>query len=121
MSPARSSTHITVMPAAGLAGRVLTVGRVRAWCESRSRSTDLESRCQVRVPAGACVFLRCCQAVRVPGYGSSVGACATARKPLASLGLGLTAALRVRSVALLAPGAALSDTQPAPTGRRRTR
>ena len=120
MNPARSSTHITVIPAAGLGGRVLTAGRLRAWCGSCSESTDLEFR-QVRVPAGACVFLRGCQAVRVTGYGSSVGACATARKPLASLGLDLTAALRVHSAALLAPGAALSDTQPAPTGRRRTR
>jgi single-strand DNA-binding protein len=34
----------------------------------------------------------------VAGFGCSVGACGTARKPLAALGLGLTAALRVRAV-----------------------
>jgi single-strand DNA-binding protein len=46
-----------------------------------------------------------------------VGACGTARKPLASLGLGLTAALRVRSAAPLAPVAALSDTPTRPEKR----
>ena len=46
-----------------------------------------------------------------------VGACGIARTPLASLGLGLTAALRVRLIPTLAPLAALLGTQPAP-GKR---
>jgi hypothetical protein len=52
--------------------------------------------------------------------GLSVGAWATARKPLALLGLGLTSALRVRSAALLAPFVAFVSHQPAREGRRRT-
>src|SRR3954447_8328360 len=39
---------------------------------------------------------------RVAVWGCSVGACGTARKPLAALGLGLTAALRVRAVRAVA-------------------
>jgi single-strand DNA-binding protein len=53
----------------------------------------------------------------VSAVGCMVGACGTARKPLASLGLGLTAALRVRSAAPLAPVAALSDTPTRPEKR----
>src|SRR5215218_7644209 len=47
--------------------------------------------------AGVSVSPRSSRAVRVAGCGCSVGACGTARKPLAALGLGLAAALRVRS------------------------
>ena len=44
---------------------------------------------------------------RVAVCGCSVGACGTARKPLASLGLGLTAALRVRAVPAVGAGSCL--------------
>jgi hypothetical protein len=56
---------------------------------------------------------RCCSGsvVCLPSAAWSAPAPA-ARKPLASLGLGRSAALRVRCAALLAPVAALSDTQP---------
>jgi hypothetical protein len=59
-------------------------------------------------------------AARVAACGCSVGARGTERKPLASLGLGLTAALRVRSVRVVAPVAAWSATRSARRGRRRT-
>src|SRR4051794_1579419 len=52
----------------------------------------------VSVGVGASGVLRVCAAGRVAGCGCSVGACGTARKPLAALGLGLAAALRVRAV-----------------------
>jgi single-strand DNA-binding protein len=43
----------------------------------------------------------------VAAYGCRVGACGAARKPLASLGLGLTAALRVRSAPAVGAGCRL--------------
>ena len=73
------------------------------------------------VPAQASVSSATAYAGCVTAIGCIVGACGTARKPLASLGLGLAAALRVHSVPPLAQVAALSDTQPAPSsGARRT-
>ena len=61
-------------------------------------------------------------AERVASCGCSVGACGTERKPLASLGLGLTAALRVRSVRVGGAGCRLvSHTTRPEQGRRRTR
>jgi hypothetical protein len=47
---------------------------------------------------------RCSVAGRVAGCGCSVGACGSARKPLAALGLGLTAALRVRFARVVGAG-----------------
>jgi hypothetical protein len=70
---------------------------------------------------GRACGLRVSLAVRVAACGCSVGARGTERKPLASLGLGLTAALRVRSVRVVAPVAAWTAKRPARTGRRRTR
>src|SRR5215211_6162549 len=58
-------------------------------------------------PAGVSVSLRACGAARVAVCGCMVGACGTARKPLASLGLGLTAALRVRAVRAVGAGSCL--------------
>src|SRR5215210_3296334 len=58
-------------------------------------------------PAGVSVSLRACGTVRVAVFGCMVGACGTARKPLASLGLGLTAALRVRAVPAVGAGSCL--------------
>src|SRR4051812_40620363 len=48
--------------------------------------------------------LRNARAGRVAVCGCSVGAGGTARKPLAALGLGLTAALRVRAVRAVGAG-----------------
>jgi hypothetical protein len=73
-----------------------------------------------RRPALACPRARRRRGVCLPSAACSAPAEA-ACKPLAALGLGLTAALRVHSAPPLAPGAALSDTRPAPTGARRTR
>src|SRR5215211_218554 len=58
-------------------------------------------------PASVSVSLRACGAARVAGCGCMVGACGTARKPLASLGLGLAAALRVRAVRAVGAGSRL--------------
>ena len=70
---------------------------------------------------GAC-GLRDSLAGRGSACGCSVGACGTQRKPLALLGLGLTAALRVRSVRVGAAGRRLvSPTTRPEQGRRRTR
>src|SRR4051795_10528669 len=48
--------------------------------------------------------LRFLEAVRLAAGGPSVGACGTARKPLAALGLGLRAALPVRSAPAVGAG-----------------
>jgi len=58
----------------------------------------------------------------VPAIGCIVGACGTARKPLASLGLGLTAALRVRSVPAVGAGSRLvrHTTRPEKRGKEDT-
>jgi hypothetical protein len=97
---------------------------------SRSAASGRAGRALGRTPSGPGV--RACRSghrcrplllgsvVCLPSAALSAPALA-ARKPLASLGLGLTAALRVRCAALLAPVAALSDTQRAPrSGARRT-
>jgi hypothetical protein len=52
--------------------------------------------------------LRFLEAVRLAA-GCSVGACGTARKPLAALGLGLSAALRVRSAPAVGAGLRLDS------------
>jgi single-strand DNA-binding protein len=71
----------------------------RSWSSaSPARSGSLRSGQGHAAPVGVSVSLRAGGAVRVAGCGCMVGACGTARKPLASLGLGLTAALRVRAV-----------------------
>jgi single-strand DNA-binding protein len=58
----------------------------------------------------------------VPAFGCIVGACGTARKPLASLGLGLTAALRVRFVRAVGAGSRLvrHTTRPEKRGKEDT-
>src|SRR5829696_2619624 len=98
--------------------RALADDRMRAVCGSRLPATvrgSVVGQGPARPVSAAAARAGC-----VPGFGCMVGACGTARKPLALLGLGLTAALRVRLIPPLAPVAALSGTQPAPRGRRRT-
>jgi hypothetical protein len=119
MSAAPSSKNLTV-------ALVETCGRTRAGdpgravCGACSNSMDVGAS-GWPVLAQASVSAATARAGRVPAIGCIVGACGTARKPLASLGLGLAAALRVRFVPPLAPVAALSGTQPAPrSGARRT-
>ena len=68
-------------------------------------------------PAFRVGAVACSGAGRVAGCGCSVGARGTQRKPLAALGLGLAAALRVRSVRVRAPVAAWSATRPPRGGR----
>src|SRR5215217_3328284 len=63
-------------------------------------------------PAGVSGSLRACGVARVAGCGCMVGACGTARKPLASLGLGLTGALRVRAVPAGGAGSCLQPPEP---------
>jgi hypothetical protein len=58
-------------------------------------------------PVGPSVSTAASEAGRVPAIGCIVGAFGTARKPLASLGLGLTAALRVRCVRAVGAGSGL--------------
>src|SRR5215207_8285319 len=70
------------------------------------------------VPAGVSVSLRVCGAGRVAGCGCMVGACGTARKPLASLGLGLAAALRVRAVPAVGAGSCLVSHPNRPEGAK---
>ena len=68
--------------------------------------------------AGVSVSLRAGGAARVAGCGCMVGACGTARKPLASLGLGLTAALRVRAVRAVGAGSCLVSHPNRPEGAK---
>jgi single-strand DNA-binding protein len=58
------------------------------------------------------------QAVRVAACGCSVGACGTARKPLAALGLGLTSALRVRFAPSVGAGCRLLSHPTRPEGAK---
>src|SRR5215204_3797088 len=67
---------------------------------------------------GVSVSLRACGAGRVAGCGCMVGACGTARKPLASLGLGLAAALRVRTVPAVGAGSCLVSHPNRPPGAK---
>src|SRR5215211_5197843 len=68
--------------------------------------------------AGVSVSLRAGGAARVAGCGCMVGACGTARKPLASLGLGLTGALRVRAVPAVGAGRCLVSHPNRPEGAK---
>jgi hypothetical protein len=115
----QSSKDFTVIPVES-PSRAHAGDRVRAVCGSRLPSTSS----QVRRGAGLAqpsLSAATARAGCVPAVGCMVGACGIARKPLASLGLGLTAALRVRLIPTLAPLAALLGTQPAPrSGARRT-
>jgi hypothetical protein len=115
----QSSKDFTVIPVES-PSRAHAGDGVRAVCVSRLRSTGP----QVRRGAGLAqpsLSTATARAGCVPAVGCMVGACGIARKPLASLGLGLTAALRVRLIPTLAPVADLSGTQPAPrSGARGT-
>ena len=105
MSPTQPSKLFAVSPFEGLSQ--LRVGDpVRPVCGpcSRSRHVVPAAGCG---PARASVSAATAQAGRVPAIGCIVGACGTARKPLASLGLGLTAALRVRFVRAVGAGSRL--------------
>src|SRR3954452_24658891 len=62
--------------------------------------------------------LRFLEAVRLAARGPSVGACRTARKPLAALGLGLAAALRVRSAPAVGAGLRLASHPTRPQGAK---
>jgi hypothetical protein len=119
MSATQSSKDFTVMSIEST-GRALAGDRVCAVCGSRVRPTVRRSVVRLG-PAQASLSTATARAGRVPAIGCMVGACGTARKPLASLGLGLTAALRVRWIPPLAPVAALSGTRPAPRGHKRAR
>src|SRR5215207_4185049 len=67
---------------------------------------------------GVSVSLRAGGAARVAGCGCMVGACGTARKPLALLGLGLAAALRVRAVRAVGAGSCLVSHPNRPRGAK---
>jgi single-strand DNA-binding protein len=96
VSPTQSSKDFTIICVESRS-RALAGDRVRAVCGSRLRSTVRGSVVGLG-PAQASLSAATARAGRAPAIGCSVGACGTERKPLASLGLGLTAALRVRSV-----------------------
>jgi len=120
MEPTESSTHVTARPAT----RLIEHQRVG---DQACVLTGVARGRWSSVPAGAggrsargC-RRRFSRAVRVAACGGSVDARGTERKPLAALGLGLTAALRVRAVRVVAPVAAWSATRPAPRGRRSLR
>jgi hypothetical protein len=92
------SAHFTVLSVEQPAGRMRVPRVWRATADGGSRS---RRHWPVGSRPGGCWRVACpslCAAGRVAGFGCSVGASGTARKPLALLGLGLTAALRVRFV-----------------------
>jgi hypothetical protein len=120
MEPTGSFRHLTVESRIGGAGHRSAGDKGRARDGLADGPVEL-GVCEDWEPVRGACGLRDSQAVRVAACGCSVGARGTERKPLASLGLGLTAALRVRSVRVVAPVAAWSATRPARRGRRRTR
>src|SRR5215213_6036980 len=91
----------------------------RSWSStSPARSGSLRSGQGHPGAAGVSVSLRAGGAARVAGCGCMFGACGTARKPLASLGLGLTAALRVRTVRAVGAGSCLVSHPNRPEGAK---
>src|SRR4051812_10145042 len=119
MEPTESSRHFTVKLAARPAGHQ-RVGDQAGVVARRTGGRRAGFRRERWRGGSVHVVVASRGVVRVAGCVCSVGARGTERKPLASLGLGLTAALRVRTVRVVAPGAAWSATRTAPRGRRRT-
>src|SRR5438105_3448925 len=114
MAPLRASKNSTVK-----AVRRRVAGELAAGDRVPVRSIDFKP-CPEAGRGGAVASPRCSQAVRVAGGGPSVGACRAARKPLAALGLGLLAALRVRSGPAVGAGLRLASHPTRPKGQRRT-